>query len=296
MKPRTLLLAAGLFVAVAMPRAAMAQGGGRSGGMFMGHSDNPNGPTVSPYMQLLNTTASRATRPVPVAGQAANRPTRRARSAGQLDLPVGAASECGGVFGRGGGRGTGHVTMFRTTRTRSTAATAVIAWISLFAVGAVLAPTETALGSADKPLTFWVDTENESCSARWPIDADLANVLWQRIVTGASLTIPSMPAATSGFGHRLGGRGRTAIIPELILFFDRHLAQPVEMKDTASFDPERHALRIDVEGGHDAKALMAEAFVARRGAAQVTGADHGHRRVAMVPGIPRIALIISSQP
>ena len=38
---------------------------------------------------------------------------------------------------------------------------------------------------------------------------------------------------------------------------------------------------IDVERGHDAKALVAEALVAQQGAAQVTGADHGHRPVAI---------------
>lgn len=48
---RILLLASLLTIALCAPEAARAQGGINS---FRGHSDNPNGPTVSPYLNLLN--------------------------------------------------------------------------------------------------------------------------------------------------------------------------------------------------------------------------------------------------
>lgn len=48
---RILLLASLLTIALSAPQVALAQGGINS---FRGHSDNPNGPTVSPYLNLLN--------------------------------------------------------------------------------------------------------------------------------------------------------------------------------------------------------------------------------------------------
>lgn len=48
---RILLIAFALVVSLASARAASAQFGGN---YFRGHSDNPNGPTVSPYLNLLN--------------------------------------------------------------------------------------------------------------------------------------------------------------------------------------------------------------------------------------------------
>jgi hypothetical protein len=45
------LLAGTLLIALVAPQWAYAQGGVNS---FRGHSDNPNGPTVSPYLNLLN--------------------------------------------------------------------------------------------------------------------------------------------------------------------------------------------------------------------------------------------------
>jgi hypothetical protein len=53
MRPRIILLAAAFaFGMFAMPRLAMAQ---NMSGFPTGHSDNPNGPTVSPYLNLLQT-------------------------------------------------------------------------------------------------------------------------------------------------------------------------------------------------------------------------------------------------
>ncbi len=52
MKPRNVLLAVAIAcAALVAPRAALAQAG--SSMYFGGHSDNPNGPTVSPYLNLL---------------------------------------------------------------------------------------------------------------------------------------------------------------------------------------------------------------------------------------------------
>ena len=52
MKPRILFVAAAVLVIfLAEPRLASAQQTGYMG--IGGHSDNPNGPTVSPYMNLL---------------------------------------------------------------------------------------------------------------------------------------------------------------------------------------------------------------------------------------------------
>lgn len=53
MKPRNVLMAIAITcAALAVPRAAIAQLGTNMGGVG-GHSDNPNGPTVSPYLNLL---------------------------------------------------------------------------------------------------------------------------------------------------------------------------------------------------------------------------------------------------
>ena len=50
MKPRTVFFAAALAtIVLAMPRLAVAQ----AISTYQGHSDNPNGPTVSPYLNLL---------------------------------------------------------------------------------------------------------------------------------------------------------------------------------------------------------------------------------------------------
>jgi hypothetical protein len=45
------LVAAALAIVVTVPQLAPAQGVG--GGFYMGSADNPNGPTVSPYLNLL---------------------------------------------------------------------------------------------------------------------------------------------------------------------------------------------------------------------------------------------------
>ena len=50
---RAILFAAVVSIlALAAPSWAFAQGAG--GGLYTGRSDNPNGPTVSPYLNLLN--------------------------------------------------------------------------------------------------------------------------------------------------------------------------------------------------------------------------------------------------
>ena len=48
---RAVLFAVAAFVLLAAPGSAFAQ---YNGGLYTGRSDNPNGPTVSPYLNLLN--------------------------------------------------------------------------------------------------------------------------------------------------------------------------------------------------------------------------------------------------
>ena len=60
-----------------------------------------------------------------------------------------------------------------------------------------------------------------------------------------------------------------------------NLGQMVEVIDAHALDRGADPLGIDVEGGHDAKALVIESLVAQQGSAQVAGADHGHRPIAI---------------
>jgi hypothetical protein len=109
---RILLSATMLIVmAIAMPRVAFAQYNPNVGVGIGGHSDNPNGPTVSPYMNLLNNNNQLNTSPV---YQSLVKPLIDQRSAiqrqgnGLQQLQQQVASGAGG----GGGRGTGHTTHF----------------------------------------------------------------------------------------------------------------------------------------------------------------------------------------
>jgi hypothetical protein len=105
MRPQGVLLAAAAcIVALAMPRLVIAQGIPFPGG----HSDNPNGPTVSPYLNLLQNNSqgfnSYQTMVKPIIDQ--NSALQRQGGAiqqlqQQVNNPAG-----------GGRRGTGHATYF----------------------------------------------------------------------------------------------------------------------------------------------------------------------------------------
>jgi hypothetical protein len=98
MKPRTVLLAASAVIALVLPRVAMAQY------PVGGHSDNPNGPTVSPYLNLLNINSqgfsSYQTMVKPIVDQQ-NALQRQGSAIQRLQNQAG-----------GGGRATGHATYF----------------------------------------------------------------------------------------------------------------------------------------------------------------------------------------
>ncbi len=100
--PRMLLLAiTGTLLSSLMAASASAQ---------YGSSDNPVGPTVSPYLNLLSSDQFGATnyqslvRPLINQGNAIN---RQGNSLNRLQQQVNT-----GGFGRGGSRGTGHSTFF----------------------------------------------------------------------------------------------------------------------------------------------------------------------------------------
>jgi hypothetical protein len=88
------------------------------GGLYSGRGDNPVGPTVSPYLNLLQSNAFGVTnyqslvRPLVDQGNAINRQGNSLnRIQQQLNTPGGAAGG-GGYRGSGGSRGTGHTTLF----------------------------------------------------------------------------------------------------------------------------------------------------------------------------------------
>ena len=97
MRPRIVLLAAAAVVALVVPQVAMAQYVG-------GHSDNPNGPTVSPYLNLLQTNSqefsSYQTMVKPIVDQQ-NALQRQGSAIQRLQSQA-----------SGGGRATGHATYF----------------------------------------------------------------------------------------------------------------------------------------------------------------------------------------
>ncbi len=103
MRPRTLLLIGMLaVVALAVPRSAVAQA-------YSGRSDNPNGPTVSPYLNLLQnnplspvTNYQSLVKPLINQGNAIQR-QGNSLSRLQQQMYSGAA---------GGGMGTGHRSFF----------------------------------------------------------------------------------------------------------------------------------------------------------------------------------------
>ncbi|HEV3138235.1 MAG TPA: hypothetical protein VGZ26_10025 [Pirellulales bacterium] len=111
MKPRILLFASTL-VAVACSASSFAQTPGFYG--MGGHSDNPNGPTVSPYMNLLqnnnqfNQVPNYQSLVKPLLDQQ-NAIQRQGAGLQRLQQQV---SSGGSGAGGGGGRGTGHVTSF----------------------------------------------------------------------------------------------------------------------------------------------------------------------------------------
>jgi hypothetical protein len=107
MRPQTFLLAGVVvFAALAAPRLAMAQ-------YTWGHSDNPNGPTVSPYLNLLQGNNQFTTVPTyqslvkPMIDQQ-NAIQQQGSSLQRLQGQVNSQS----VAGPTGRTGTGHVTHF----------------------------------------------------------------------------------------------------------------------------------------------------------------------------------------
>jgi hypothetical protein len=108
MKPQTYFFAVIVaVVACATPRLAQAQNAWGYGS----HSDNPNGPTVSPYMNLLNTNSqgfsSYQTLVKPIVDQQAAL-QRQGSALQQLQQKVNSPGSSAGS-GRGG---TGHQTYF----------------------------------------------------------------------------------------------------------------------------------------------------------------------------------------
>jgi hypothetical protein len=111
MTPRTLAFAlAAAAILVAAPQQVMAQYGG--GGFYMGSSDNPVGPTVSPYLNLLQgnnfgvTNYQSLVKPLINQGNAIN---RQGSSLRNLQQQVNSRPAYGAG---GGGISTGHATYF----------------------------------------------------------------------------------------------------------------------------------------------------------------------------------------
>ena len=111
MRARFLWLTAAIVILLVAPQAVMAQGA--LGGYYQGHSDNPNGPTVSPYLNLLqnNSVFSQASNYQSLVKPLIDQNAAIQRQGGainrlQQQVNPGASS------GRGGGRGTGHTTYF----------------------------------------------------------------------------------------------------------------------------------------------------------------------------------------
>jgi hypothetical protein len=113
MSTRTALLALALVAAVGalVPNVAWAQAG--AGGLYSGRSDNPVGPTVSPYLNLLQnnnqlnpvTSYQSLVRPLVDQGDAIR---RQGNSINQLQQRVNANTSALSAPGRG----TGHTTFF----------------------------------------------------------------------------------------------------------------------------------------------------------------------------------------
>jgi hypothetical protein len=106
-----------MVIAFAAPRLAFAQQPGYMG--IGGHSDNPNGPTVSPYMNLLqgnnqlNGVPNYQSLVKPLVDQQ-NAIQRQGNSLQRLQQQVNSGSGAGS--GNTGGRsGTGHITHFMNT-------------------------------------------------------------------------------------------------------------------------------------------------------------------------------------
>jgi hypothetical protein len=105
-------LALGL-AAVAILLVASQQAFAQGGAYYMGSSDNPVGPTVSPYLNLVGsnqigsiTNYQSLVKPLIEQNSAINRQGNAVRSLQQQ------VSSGGGGSDRGGGRGTGHASFF----------------------------------------------------------------------------------------------------------------------------------------------------------------------------------------
>jgi len=102
------LAAAAVFLLA--PQTAMAQ---YRGGQYMGRADNPVGPTVSPYLNLLQgnngiTNYQSLVRPLIDQGNAIDRQASSIYQQGNSIRGLQQAQS----YGAGGGRGTGHTSYF----------------------------------------------------------------------------------------------------------------------------------------------------------------------------------------
>ncbi len=102
MKSRTLLAVAALMLLALVPGAAMAQGVG----LYSGRSDNPNGPTVSPYLNLLQQNAAAPTNYQSLVKPLINQNDAIQRQGSALSRLQQQ------VYSGGGGGGTGHSSFF----------------------------------------------------------------------------------------------------------------------------------------------------------------------------------------
>jgi hypothetical protein len=106
---RTLILSA---AAVVLTCAAASSAQAQISGYYQGRGDNPVGPTVSPYLNLLQSNQFGVTnyqslvRPLIDQGAAIN---RQGNSLNRIQQQINTPSAYGGA---GGSRGTGHTTFF----------------------------------------------------------------------------------------------------------------------------------------------------------------------------------------
>jgi hypothetical protein len=111
---RTFMLSvSALVLACATAASVQAQG---VGGFYQGRGDNPVGPTVSPYLNLLQSTQFGVTnyqslvRPLIDQGNAIN---RQGNSLNRIQQQINSPSAGGGGYsGATNSRGTGHTTFF----------------------------------------------------------------------------------------------------------------------------------------------------------------------------------------
>jgi hypothetical protein len=105
MKPRIMLLGLVVVAALAVPRMAWAQ----YPGIASGHSDNPNGPTVSPYLNLLQNPGGNLPNYQTLVKPLVDQGNALQRQGGAIQRLQQSQGFGGGAGGR---QGTGHTTYF----------------------------------------------------------------------------------------------------------------------------------------------------------------------------------------